>query len=357
MVAQASNFSTFVVANPCAGAGEVEREWPRIERLLRAKLPELDYAFTEGPGHATLLAREALRAGWEMVLSVGGDGTLNEVVNGFWEPMDGEDQFRLDEQSWIVRRQELPAPIAPEAALGMIPMGTGGDFRRTVGLMGDVAETIEHLGGRRVRQVDVGQMGYLDGDGLVASRLFLNIASAGMSGLIDSYVNRTWKGLGGRTSFLVGTVRGYFAWRPQAVEVRLDDTREIEETIHNLVVANGEYFGGGMWVAPGAEIDDAHFQVVVMREASFMRSLRMLAAMYRGEHLAMPEIYRLDARQVSARPPRTRRSAADRPRRRTARQAAGAVDQPRRTAAAEVLTRTHPVEEAQRLAGHEIFRR
>ncbi|MFB6263140.1 MAG: acylglycerol kinase family protein, partial [Bradymonadaceae bacterium] len=79
------NYRTFVVANPAASAGEVRRKWDRIERLLRARLPELDTAFTEGPGHATVLTREALRSGWEMVVCVGGDGTINEVVNGFFE--------------------------------------------------------------------------------------------------------------------------------------------------------------------------------------------------------------------------------------------------------------------------------
>jgi diacylglycerol kinase family enzyme len=300
----AANYRTFVVANPKAGAGTVERSWERVERLLRAKLPEFDYAFTEGPRHATLLTREALRSGWEMVVCVGGDGTLNEVVNGFWEELDGPEQFELDEEGWMVRRGPLPDPIAEDAVLGVIPIGTGGDFRRTIGLMGDHTDTIERLGGRRTRSIDVGQVGFVDHDDAIASRLFINISSAGLSGLIDKYVNRTWKGFGGRTSFIVGSFRGYLDWSNLPVVARLDETHELDERIANLVVANGEFFGGGMWIAPGAEIDDGHFQVVVLGDAGFIESLGMLGRLYSGRHLELESVHRHSARRVTARPKR-----------------------------------------------------
>ena len=121
----AAHFSTFVVANPAAGAGSVARQWPLIERLLRDRIPELEYAFTEGPGHGTLLAREALHAGWEMVVAVGGDGTLNEVVNGFREQPDPHDCYALDEQGWINRLGPAPQVLSDRAVLGIVPLGTG----------------------------------------------------------------------------------------------------------------------------------------------------------------------------------------------------------------------------------------
>lgn len=295
------NYRTFVVVNPQAANGGVKEDWALIERLLRTKIPEFDYAFTEGPGHATLLTREALRAGWEMIVSIGGDGTLNEVVNGFFEKPDPDVCYRLDEEGWLQRGDTTLQPVNPEAVLGLVPFGTGGDFRRTIGFMGGFAETINHLEGREVRPIDVGQMGYLDHNDSVGTRYYINIASAGLSGLVDSFANKTWKGFGGKASFAIASLRGALAYKNLEMEIRFDETAEIREKIQNLVVANGEFFGGGMWIAPGAEPDDGRFQVVIMGDLSVPESVKVLAMIYKGSHLGHRKISRRRARQVSAR--------------------------------------------------------
>ncbi|MFU8802438.1 MAG: diacylglycerol/lipid kinase family protein [Bradymonadaceae bacterium] len=295
------NYRTFVVANPHAAAGAVKEEWTLIERLLRTKIPEFDHAFTEGPGHATLLAREALRAGWEMVVAIGGDGTLNEVVNGFFEKPDPRLCYTLDEEGWLQRRENALQPVSEDAVLGLVPFGTGGDFRRSVGFMGGMAETIDHLEGREVRPVDVGQIGYLDPKGALGTRYFINIASAGLSGLVDSYANGSWKGLGGKASFGVATVRAFATYKNLEMEIRFDETAEIREKVMNIVVANGAYFGGGMWIAPGAELDDGQFQVVIMGDLSRIESVGVMRDIYKGTHLAHRKIHRRRARQISAR--------------------------------------------------------
>ncbi len=296
------NYRTFVVANPVAAAGRVRKEWDLIERLLSARLPELDAAFTEGPGHATVLTREALRAGWEMIVCVGGDGTLNEVVNGFFEKPDAEEVFR-QEGGWI--RREKPTklePIDEEAVLGMVPIGTGGDFRRTVGLMGGIRETIEHLSGRTSRSIDVGELAYTNFDGDLESRLFVNIASAGFSGSVDQIANNTWKGLGAKGSFVLASIRAFLQWGNVDMDVLIGDTIERSGRNFNFVVANGEYFGGGMWVAPGAQIDDGEFQIVEMGDLSKVEMAWLLQTIYRGRHLEYPAVQRFSADHVAARP-------------------------------------------------------
>lgn len=301
MTSSSLSYRTFVIANPEASAGDVREEWPLMERLLRANLDELDYAFTEGPGHATLLAREALRSGWEMVVSVGGDGTLNEVINGFFEDTDPKQQFELDGDGWLIDRNAEPTPINPDAVLGHLPLGTGGDFRRSVGFMGGYAETVEQLRGRHTRTIDIGQMGYVDHRGQVATRYFINIACAGISGLVDHFVNNSWKGLGGTTSFVWATFRAFLRWQNAEMEIRLDDTTEIRDRILNLVAASGEYFGAGMWIAPGAEVDNGEFQVVVMGDLTKSQMVRVLPMLYSGKHLGVEEITRHRARKISAR--------------------------------------------------------
>lgn len=291
------SFRTFVVANPKAGAGQVERDWDRIERMLRARLPELDVAFTEGPGHATLLTREALRNGWEMVVSVGGDGTNNEVVNGFYETREPASDLTMDDG--FVQFDAPLKPTAEDAVLGFLPMGTGGDFRRTLDLADSLKETIDVLGGRETRDIDIGELGFVDHDGKLAARLFLNIAGGGFSGRVDQLANKTWKGLGGGLSFRIASTRGWVTWTNAELVVVIDDQETIEMPFFNVVVANGEYFGGGMWVAKGAQLDDGEFDMVFMGDMSKWQSAILMAKIYDANHFAMPDIFRRKGRKLS----------------------------------------------------------
>jgi diacylglycerol kinase family enzyme len=290
------SFRTFVVANPKAGAGQVERDWDRIERLLGARLSELDFAFTEGPGHATLLTREALRNGWEMIVAIGGDGTNNEVVNGFFEPRDAEE---LDVVDGFVRIAGPPRPIAQDAVLGFLPMGTGGDFRRTIELTGDLKETVDVLAGRETRTIDAGEMGFVDHDGKLAARMFLNIAGGGFGGRVDQLANKTWKGLGGGLSFRIASTRGWMTWKNVELEVVIDGDETIKMPFFNVVVANGEYFGGGMWVARGASIEDGEFDMVFMGDMSKWQSAILMAKIYDAKHFAMPDIFRRTGKELA----------------------------------------------------------
>lgn len=294
-----SAYRTFVVANPRAGAGQVEREWDRIERMLQARLPEIDFAFTEGPNHATLLTREALREGWEMIVTIGGDGTFNETANGFFEKVK-DDAFVRDSDGSIRQVTEQPlVPVNPDAAFGMLPMGTGGDFRKTVGINGELQENIDRLAGDETMDSDIGLLTYIDHDGQLASRAFVNIASCGFSGKVDKVVNNMWKGFGGPASFRIGSTMAWLGWRNQPLEVRLDGGPPIEGDFFMAVVANGQYFGGGMWVAPQARIDDGSFEVVLLRDISKLESATLMTKIYEGKHFDYEEAFRYEARTVS----------------------------------------------------------
>jgi diacylglycerol kinase family enzyme len=296
------SYRTFVIANPTAAAGEVGREWDYIERMLRTRLPEMDAAFTEGPGHATLLTRQALRAGWEMVVCVGGDGTVNEVLNGFYEPPDATEWYARRD-GWLepTRTAETPTPVTEDAVLGLVPLGTGGDFRRTIGLMGGLRESIEHLTGDRTRRIDIGEAACVDDDNKVTARYFLNIASAGFSGAVDTEVNTMWKGFGGRLSFVLASAKAFAKWKNVDLEVRLDDKIELSGATFNLVIANGEYFGGGMWVAPGADLEDGQFQIVEFGDLTKWEMATAMPGIYRGHHLRQHKVKRHHATRVSAR--------------------------------------------------------
>lgn len=295
------SYRTFVIANPLSGAGQVRREWERIERLLRAQIPEFEAAFTEGPEHATLLAREAIRAGWEMIVAVGGDGTINEVVNGFFDKVDAGKDFEFDD-GFIRRRDGVThRAINPDSIFGFIPMGTGGDFRRTIGVMGGVSESVNLLAGKHTRSCDIGQLTFVGHDGQLTSRFYANIASAGLAGLVDETANKMWKGLGGKISFSLASLGSWVKYKNAEMNVVLDGIDEFRGRFQNVIVANGEYFGGGMWVAPGAEVDDGLFQVILVGDVGAVESVQFMQKVYSAEHLDLPSVTRKNAREIAIR--------------------------------------------------------
>lgn len=252
------------VINPRSAAGATLRRFERSRKSFERALGALDVRLTEGPRHATDIVRRALREGAGTIVAVGGDGTNNEVVNGFFDD-DG-------------------APIKSDAALSLYVSGTGGDFRRTLGLSTEPADALSRLVSRKERTIDVGRVTMRAHDGSTISRMFLNIASFGLSGAVDEVVNRSSKALGAKVSFLVGAVRAFAAYTPQRVRITVGG-KTGEKDILLVAVANGQYFGGGMRIAPAAVLDDETFDVVTVAGISTLRWVTTSPKVYSGAHI------------------------------------------------------------------------
>jgi diacylglycerol kinase (ATP) len=269
---------TTVIVNPESQGKRLGKRWSDIADTLGRAFP-FDEAITRGPGDATRLTREALRAGVERVVAIGGDGTVNEVVNGFFDD-DG-------------------APIAPEASFALIPFGTGGDFRRTLGLPTGLAEAARVVAANHRRRIDVGRLAFTSPDGARVHRMFANIASFGVSGVVDRLVNESGKRFG-RLSFMLATARATWSYRNQRVQLTFDGADRLEATINTVAVANGRYFGGGMMVAPEAELDDGQFDVVAMGDFGFGDLLKSGRRLYQGTHVSMDKVTSRRAKVVEA---------------------------------------------------------
>jgi len=271
-----------VIVNPRSQGGAAGRDWPHLADRIRRAVPFED-AQTSAPGDATRLTREALRAGAERVVALGGDGTINEVMNGFFE--DG-------------------APLAPDAALALLPYGTGGDFRRTLGLPTDFESAVAVLSRDRRRRIDVGRLDFTLRTGGKATRMFANIASFGVSGVVDRLVNQSSKRLGGKLSFFVASARATLAYENQRVRLRFDGSSDgaVDMTINVVAVANGRYFGGGMFIAPDAEVDDGVFDVVALGDLGLLELLRDSHRFYAGTHLSMDKVSHRRVRRIDAEP-------------------------------------------------------
>jgi diacylglycerol kinase (ATP) len=271
---------TLVILNPSAGGGTAGRERSRILASLRGAIGEMELAETAHRLHATELARDGWSAGFRRFIAVGGDGTLSEVVNG------------------------LPLEDAPgEAAVGMIVCGTGGDFRRTFGIPAGAEAGIERLRSGVVRNIDVGRVTFVDDEGHPARRLFVNIASFGLSGLADRKVNRARgsKRLGGRAVFMAATISAFLGYRFQNIGLVIDGT-PLDAEIVTVAVANGRYFGGGMMFAPEADPCDGLFDVIISTGRNKAAMLGGMNRLYRGEHVRDPSVRCFRAREVMAHP-------------------------------------------------------
>lgn len=266
------------IVNPNSANGSTKRQWPQIEALLTQAIGPFETVFTKSQGDATPLALDAARRGCDLVISVGGDGTNNEVVNGLLA--DGAPR---------------PAP-----ALAFVPRGTGGDLRKTFGIENTVEAAVYRIARGAPRRIDAGRMTITGHDGATVVRHFVNISSFGIGGLVDAYVNRSTKALGGKASFFIGTAKAFFVYRNQRVRVSFDGGIPEEMTINNVAVANGRFFGGGMMIAPQAEIDDGLFDIVILGDLTPLEVMRNGPKVYKGAHMPHPKIRHLRAKTVHA---------------------------------------------------------
>lgn len=273
----------FVVVNPRSAAGRTGRDWPDIERALRAAYPHMTLALTRKRGDATRLVRHALNEGHHEIVAVGGDGTINEAVNGFFDSS---------------------GPLVPDAVFGFITSGTGGDFRKTFDLAPGYDAAIQRLRQAPVRAIDVGRLACLSLQGQPVVRYFANIGSFGLSGVIVNAVNRARiaKLFGGRFAFAFHSGLAMLAYRDRAVRIRIDGEYDEIAAISTVAVANGQFFGGGMRVAPQAKPDDGMFDVVIMGGMPKAHALAEMKKLYTGEHLKNPAVRALRGRKIVAAP-------------------------------------------------------
>jgi diacylglycerol kinase (ATP) len=263
-----------LIANPRAGRGRVGREMPEVERQLNAKRLRYRIVLTEGPGHATRAAREALESGDRFLVAVGGDGTVQEVVNG----MIQDDR-----------------PIRGDAVLGVVAAGSGSDFVRTFGLPGDAIRAIRHLEGDRLYPIDVARAEYRDGRG-AAMRYVPNIAEVGLGGAVVARAERLPRWMG-RSRYFWGFWLSLKRYRPCEITVRAD-RKEFSGRANNVVVANCQFYGGGMKISPRSYPGDGLLDVQISTGPK-SEAFTLIPKIYKGEHVPHPHIKEMRGRVIS----------------------------------------------------------
>lgn len=259
--------STLVVVNPRSRGGRTGRLWPGLERRLEPILGSFDWEPTGGVRDAERIAAEAARAGVERIIVAGGDGTLSEVVTGL-----------------------MTCGLAGQVELGLLPLGTGGDFARTLGIPRDPEAAARQLVGAKARPVDAGRVRFCRRDGSTAESCFVNSATWGISGLVVDLVERASAKVPGTLAFLVGTLRALAQYRVRPVRIAVDGATVFEGPLVLATASNGQWFGGGMHLAPRARIDDGLLEVVIIPEMPIPSLVRRLPDLYRGTHINVDRV-------------------------------------------------------------------
>ena len=262
-----------IICNTKAGKGAVAQHLDEVTKLLTQRGLNHVVRETQHPGHATEIARDALENGTKLVVAMGGDGTINEVVNGM---------MRDDK------------PIHEEATLGVVSAGTGCDFIKTFGIPSSASHAVAHLDGDERFKFDIGKI-TLQVDGREVVRYFANVAEAGIGAAVVARAQRLPRWLGPTVYFFAFwmTLRKH---RSAEVVVDLVD-RKYEGKMNNLVIANGQYFGGGMKIAPKAAPTDGVFDIQI-EHANKREAIAVMPKVYKGEHVPHPDIF--EAKRVRA---------------------------------------------------------
>ncbi len=266
-----SEKAVFLV-NPASAGGSTGKRWPEIAHRAAALGLTGDALISEKPGQLALLAAQAVRDGAELLVVVGGDGSVNEVVNGVAE----QDGFEL----------------------AVIPRGTGWDFVRTFAIPRDLDTALAIALNGVAREIDLGLVSYRTWAGAETRAYFANVASAGISGAIAQRANEASKALGGKISYYWATLAVFVRWQTGEMRVSVDDEVRSGRMI-DVVVANGRYLGGGMMMCPEAEPDDGQFDALLIGDVTKRDLLLVLPKTYRGTHLPHPRLEPLRGRVIT----------------------------------------------------------
>jgi diacylglycerol kinase (ATP) len=276
-----------VIVNPASADGATRESWPKFASDLRTHFGPFTVVFTEGIGHGRQLAAEAAKGGTKLIVACGGDGTISEVANGIIESNQA-------------------------AELGVLPGGTGSDFRRTLRMPTNTAAAARALRDGRTRVIDAARVTFVNENGERETRFFVNVASFGMSTEVLSRAasgeSKKWipgfapRKLGSKLSYAAATLQTTLASSPIEVHIQLDEQPERRLRVAEFCVANARYYGGAMKIAPDAKLDDGFLDVVSIGDASSFRILTNAPRLYFGAHLRMDEVNHVLAKQVVARP-------------------------------------------------------
>lgn len=269
-----------VILNPKAASGRALRRWPMLRSLFEEYLGPTEALFTEAPGHAIELSRDALEGGADLIVACGGDGTLSEVVNGYLS---------------------VGADGAAVAAVGLCPFGTGGDFRRSAGVPRQPREAIAAMASREARLVDACRLQLRSHGGSPITRYCINTASFGMGGEVATAAKENFlSSVSGKGAFLWATGLSFLRYRAKPVQLKVGERPAQAVRIMQVAIGNGTYQGGGMAICPKARLDSGRMEITIVEEIGLLTFLMSVRLLYAGTIYTHPKCHHIRARRIAA---------------------------------------------------------
>jgi diacylglycerol kinase (ATP) len=266
------------IVNPTSGGYSTGREWPSISAYLKDRGYLFDQVLTESRDHATRLASEASCDGYETLIAVGGDGTINEVVNGIFN-----------------------AGFARSVSLGVISAGTTCSFARSLGISSNHLRSCDSILNGEKTPVDIGTVGY-SVEGRRLQRYFVNEADVGLGATIVEASRRITNYFGRKINYLphvIGGVTSLLSYKNKCVNIRTEDGSEDIHDCAMVVIANGDHFGGGMRMAPDARPSDGFLDMVIFGDMDKSELLKVWPMTYRGRHVSHHKVKLLKIKNVT----------------------------------------------------------
>ncbi|KUO62762.1 MAG: hypothetical protein APF84_03710 [Gracilibacter sp. BRH_c7a] len=267
----------FAVVNPHSGNGKTAKNWPNLYKLLLQNNIEIEYEYTSSQGEGIVLAKQAQDFGYKKIIAVGGDGTVNEVLNG----------LLADKENY------------KDMELAILEHGTGSDFVRSFQQKKGINNFIKLLRRNKSVKVDIGRLDFESINGSQESRYFLNAVNLGIGAEVVNRVNNNSKALGSKITYFKGTIATLLNFENVEVTCQLDNDEIIEGKYKGLIICNGQYMGGGMHIAPQAQTNDGLFEIVFIKDLTKLRFLTCFPSIYLGKHINLPEIVIYRSKKIS----------------------------------------------------------
>ncbi|MCG9873627.1 MAG: diacylglycerol kinase family lipid kinase [Leptospiraceae bacterium] len=254
------------IVNPNSGGGSVGKNWEDLLKRIEDKIGKIQVTFTNAKGHGSDVALDLCKKGIEVLVIIGGDGTISEVVDG------------------IIKSKKTSVSIV------VLNLGTGGDFSRSLGVPGDLNLALDKIKNGKIRKTDVGFVRYKsESTAENLTRYFINIIGCGMAGAVVQTVNKSSKKFGG-FSYYLGSIANILSYQNKPLKFRMDGGEWLERKVTSLAICNGQYFGGGMRVSPNSELSDGYLDAVVIGDWNLFQKVFYSKKFYNGTITNSPKV-------------------------------------------------------------------
>jgi YegS/Rv2252/BmrU family lipid kinase len=271
------NNQWLVVVNPNAGSGKCIKDWPKIKEILTKKDFDFHVVFTERRFHAIILIRNFIKSGYRKVIVVGGDGTLNEVINGIFAQNECE---------------------SGSVTVGLIPVGTGNDWARMFSIPSDYEEAINTLMDNNIIIQDAGKVNF-SLKNQIYLRYFINIAGTGFDAIVAQKTNQLKeKGRSGILLYFYNILSSLISYKTTGISVEVDG-KKFKDNIFSMSIGICKYNGGGMMQVPDADPTDGLFDITVIRKIGKFSVIRNLGRLYNGSIIKHPKVSALRGKLIN----------------------------------------------------------